>query len=276
MSKATSRKSIVPTAHFASLVYGPAGVPTGDPAEEYHEASRLYPHIAPPQLAMLLELEAGSGLVRTIARSSLTHAHRQGLELPAALPLLDSLGAAIARRCSRRAGYLRAIRLAELATVLSVSYAATVRPDRVSRRPVPSAGALYPLDLYAIVLAVDGVERGIYHYDPFRHRLEHLRPVDVADVKRAFVDAALPDTASAVLVVTSVFWRSRCKYGPRGYRFSLLEAGHLAQNAVLAASALDLSALPVGGFYDRRLDELVGADGLDQASVYALVLGAET
>jgi SagB-type dehydrogenase family enzyme len=70
-----------------------------------------------------------------------------------------------------------------------------------------------------------------------------------------------------------MFWRSRFKYGQRGYRFALLEAGHVVQNAVLAAAALGLAALPVGGFYDRRLDAVVGADGLDEASVYALTIG---
>jgi len=87
------------------------------------------------------------------------------------------------------------------------------------------------------------------------------------------VDPALVDGAAALLVVTAMFWRSRFKYGARGYRFALLESGHVVQNAVLAATALGLPALPLGGFYDRRIDELVGADGLDEATVYALLLG---
>jgi len=70
-----------------------------------------------------------------------------------------------------------------------------------------------------------------------------------------------------------MFWRSRFKYGLRGYRFALVEAGHVVQNVVLAAAALGLPALPVGGYYDCRLDALVGANGLDEASVYAVVLG---
>jgi SagB-type dehydrogenase family enzyme len=75
-------------------------------------------------------------------------------------------------------------------------------------------------------------------------------------------------------VLTAMFWRTRFKYGVRGYRFALLEAGHVGQNVTLAAAALRVAALPVGGFFDRRLDELVGADGLDEASVYAIVLGS--
>ena len=59
----------------------------------------------------------------------------------------------------------------------------------------------------------------------------------------------------------------------RGWSVAVLEAGHVAQNVVLAATVLGLTVLPLGGFYDRRLDALVGADGLAEASLYALVLG---
>ena len=76
--------------------------------------------------------------------------------------------------------------------------------------------------------------------------------------------------SAAVIVLTALFWRSRFKYGQRAYRFTLLEAGHAAQNLLLTAAALGLRAQPVGGFYDRRVDELVGADGLHEASLYLL------
>jgi SagB-type dehydrogenase family enzyme len=81
------------------------------------------------------------------------------------------------------------------------------------------------------------------------------------------------DEAAALLVVTAVFPRTQFKYGQRGYRFALLEAGHVVQNVLLAAADLGLPALPLGGFYDRRLDAIVGADGLDEASVYSVALG---
>ena len=80
-------------------------------------------------------------------------------------------------------------------------------------------------------------------------------------------------TALAYSVHTAVFVRSRFKYGQRGYRFVLLEAGHVAQNVALTAAALALPMLPYGGFYDLRLDELVGADGLDECTVHLLLVG---
>ena len=112
----------------------------------------------------------------------------------------------------------------------------------------------------------------VVHLQP-RHRLEALWPVAETDVAGALVDPSLAERSAVLLVVTAMVWRTRFKYGLRGYRFALLEAGHLVQNVVLAAAALDLPAVPLGGWYDRRLDALVGADGLDEASVYAVAVG---
>ena len=153
--------------------------------------------------------------------------------------------------------------------VLDTGYGAAA-----GRRSVPSGGALYPLELYVLALAVTDTESSVYHYDPFGHRLESIGPLDADVAGAALVDPGLAERAAAVLVLTGMFWRSRFKYGLRGYRFALLEAGHVAQNVVLAAAVLGLAVLPLGGFYDRRLDALVGADGLAEASLYALVLGA--
>ena len=71
------------------------------------------------------------------------------------------------------------------------------------------------------------------------------------------------------------FWRSRFKYGQRGYRFALLEAGHLAQNVLLAAEALDLGAAPIGGFYDRQLAEFLEIDGVNEGPLYVIPIGSK-
>jgi len=257
-----------PTADLASILYGPEGVPVDDPAELFHEASRLYPEVAPGRLAGLAELGRSRELRETVARASRTHDHRPGVDLPRValgrLPLREAL----ARRRSEAAAAARPLPLGSLAALLAAAYRSAA-----GRRPVPSGGALYPLELYVLALSVDGLEPGAYHYHPFRHRLERLGGADRRTAGAALVDPSLADRAAALLVVTAMFWRSRFKYGLRGYRFALLEAGHLVQNAVLAAVALAVPALPLGGFYDRRLDALVGADGLDEATVYALLLG---
>jgi SagB-type dehydrogenase family enzyme len=264
---------LAPTAEFASLVYGAGGV-GDDPAEACHEASRLYPRIAPGRLETLLLLARSRDLQQTTARASRTHDHRPGIDLDrGGLPdtpfraVLDRRRSASARRCAQ-------LRLRDLGALLEATYAAVLRePGVVARRPVPSGGALYPLEPYVIALGVQGLAPSSLHYNPFRHRLELLQSLEAPLVKETLVDPALVDGAAALIVITAMFWRARFKYGVRGYRFALLEAGHVVQNAVLAAAALELPALPLGGFYDRRLDALVGADGLDEATVYAVLLG---
>jgi SagB-type dehydrogenase family enzyme len=264
---------IVPTAEFASLVYGVRGVPVDDPAEAFHEASRLYPNVAPAQLATLLALARSPELQQTTARSSRARPHLPTIDLPrGALPrarLADLLG----RRRSALGERRTSLRLADLAAVLSASYAVRSRRAGESRRPVPSGGALYPLELYVVAMDVEGLEPSTLHYDPFRHRLERLGSVNPTNVREALVDPTLADRAATLVVITAMFWRSRFKYGLRGYRFALIEAGHVVQNALLTAAGLLLPALPLGGFYDRRLEELVGANGLDEAAVYAFLLG---
>jgi SagB-type dehydrogenase family enzyme len=261
----------VPTAEFASLVYGAGGVPVDDPAEAFHEASRLYPDVAPGRLAALIELTRSPELQQTVARSSRTHDQRPGVDLPPGPLGRARLDDVLARRRSRPAAEVASLPLERLAAVLAAAYR-----SEDARRPVPSGGALYPLELYVLALSVEGIDAATFHYNPFRHRLERLAPATRADVGAALVDPALAENAAALLVVTATFWRSRFKYGLRGYRFALLEAGHAVQNAVLAATALRVAALPLGGFYDRRVDALVGADGLDEATVYALLLGGCT
>lgn len=75
------------------------------------------------------------------------------------------------------------------------------------------------------------------------------------------------------MCITGMFWRTRFKYGVRGYRFVLLEAGHAMQNLCLAAAALDCPALPLGGFFDSEIDQVLGIDGLNEASLYLCGLG---
>lgn len=150
-----------------------------------------------------------------------------------------------------------------LATLLDAGYGVRRR----DRRTVPSGGALYPLEVYVL-------EHGVFRYDAELHALEEH---DGADPWSAFAAACpvpeVADGAAAVILVLAVFGRSRFKYGQRGYRFTLLEAGHVVQNIVLAAVALDVAALPLGGFYDARLDALVGADGVEESVPYGVVVG---
>jgi SagB-type dehydrogenase family enzyme len=186
------------------------------------------------------------------------------------------LGEALSGRRSSRVFATAALPLSALAALLRAGYGVTgaLRAGDAAQplRAAPSGGALYPLELTVAARRVDGLAPGLYHFDPLDDALEQLRtgavPIAAAT---PFADEA--GVAAAVIVVSAVFWRSRFKYGLRGYRFVLLEAGHVAQNVLLAAAALGLAALPLGGFYDRRVDELIEVDGVDESALYLICIG---
>jgi len=265
---------LIPTTEFASIIFGTDGVAPDDEAEAFHEASRLYPNVAPARLSTLVALGRSPELQQTIARASRTHDHRPGIDLPRRrLPrarfrdLLDD-------RTSAPPRVRRPLSLDQLAVVLAAGCGARTREDGVSRRPAPSGGALYPLELYAVPLAVPGLAPSVFHYNPYRHRLTPLRATCEEDVAACLVDPTIVERSAVLLLLTAMFWRTRFKYGLRGYRFALLEAGHVMHNVVLTTTALGLAAVPLGGWYDRRVDDLVGANGLDEAAVYLAAVGS--
>ena len=124
------------------------------------------------------------------------------------------------------------------------------------KRSAPSAGALYPMDLYALLGkgGVEGCKQGIYHYVPARH--EALL-VHEGDLRKAVARAALSQMwiaeAPLVLMITAEYERVAVKYGKRGIRYAMIEAGHIGQNIFLQAGALDLGAGIVGAFDDDTL-----------------------
>lgn len=255
-----------PTVQFASFVYAD-GVPLDDPAEHYHEATKLYPSFAGRQ-ARGIGLVDEPAIAQSMRRSSRRHRHRPRRLLPPFRPGFARLRDVLDARRSRRPAAGSQLDLPAVAVLLSAYEASGAH----GLRRTPSGGALYPLELYVLARRIDGLPVGVYHFDPFDRALELLAAGE-PHIDGAFVDPAVGEDAAAILVVTGVFWRSRCKYGLRGYRFALLEAGHLVQTMLLLAAEAEIDSLPLGGFYDAALDELVGADGVNESVVYAVAVG---
>jgi len=253
-----------------SELYGEGEPALDDPAELFHEASKLHPALAHRQGAGLARLAANAHLRTASAHAMRRNRRRPRHPLPQPQRPKCSLWHALDQRRSRRDFSGNALSLAHLATLLDAAYG--LRDG--ARRTVPSGGALYPFELYVGARAVGGVEPGVFRYDAELHALEEHELGDPWTV----LEAACPlpgllDGGAAVLLLLAIFGRTRFKYGLRGYRFALLEAGHVLQNAALAGVALDLPVLPLGGFYDAQIDALVGADGVEESVVYGAVLG---
>lgn len=256
-------------------VTGADSPPEPDVTEDYHEASRIYPGITDPQVVGAARLERSREMRITASRSVKRHPQRPFVSLPRSDLGSATLAHAVAARRSRRSFADRPLELGLLATLLDTGYGVTGTIEGTSQalRTVPSGGALYPLELYVVSHRVEGLELALYHYDPLRHGLELLAPLDTPVGSELSPYGAPLAGSAAVVAVTAMFWRSRFKYGPRAYRFALMEAGHVGQNVLLAAAALGLDALPVGGFYDRKVDALLGVDGIFEATLYLVPVG---
>ncbi|WP_104491084.1 SagB/ThcOx family dehydrogenase [Paracoccus denitrificans] len=182
-------------------------------------------------------------------------------------------------RRSTRAFLPEPLPLAALARLMRAGYGLT-GPEpfetggRFLRRSVPSAGGTYPLEIYALVARVEGLAPGIHHYDAQGDAMELLRPGPwQAEAEPMFYTWPFVAEAPVILCLAAIFSRTQKKYGPRGYRYVLLEAGHAAQNLCLAAAEQGLASLCMGGFRDSRLNALIGLSQPGEGVVYTLAFG---
>lgn len=142
------------------------------------------------------------------------------------------------------------------------------------RRAQPSGGGRFPIEVYPLVFRCTGVPSGVYHYNVRHHSLDALwqREFASADFDALFTYPWVRD-AAAVILMTAVFWRTTRKYGDRGYRYVLHEAGHIGQNLYLTAVALNLKCCALGGTRDEAIEELLDIDGVSESVVYAVAIG---
>lgn len=176
-----------------------------------------------------------------------------------------SLEEALARRHSVREFTRESLTDRELSQLLWAAQGVT---DAEGRRTAPSAGALYPLEVYVATAS------GFYHYEPHGHRM--ARTSD-RDLRRAIHRAALLQDpilqAPAVFVIAAVYERTSRKYGEaRTPRYVHIEAGHAAQNLLLEAVALGLGGVPVGAFNDGEVQKALSLPA-DHRPLYLIPVG---
>lgn len=258
-----------------------------DLAGRYHENTKYVRGLMAKPRRSVAEFESAA-MAYVQSAISPDYPDHELIELPAPDdPGAVTLGEAMAARRSATAFVERPVSRQAIGTLLGLACGITAtieidhegfdRPRSKPVRAYPSAGALYPIETYVVVQRASDLPPGRYYYVPERHGLRILdQDVSLEDLTdRAFLGAGGgdPSGASILIVLTATFWRALAKYGPRGYRYVLQESGHLAQNLLLTAAAIGLAALPVGGFYDGAVDELVGIDGANQATVYTVAIG---
>jgi SagB-type dehydrogenase family enzyme len=141
------------------------------------------------------------------------------------------------------------------------------------QRNVPTSGNLGSIEIYPVVMNVEGIEPGIYHFDTIHHHLACLRQGQFRTwLREKVLFQALLAEASVALILTTAFGRLHAKYGLRGYRLGLIDTGHVSENIYLAATGMGLQVCATAGFVDDELDSALGLDGLTSAATLVLLV----
>ncbi len=176
---------------------------------------------------------------------------------PAQLKGGGTLAAALQARRSVREYSKAPLTLAEVAQLAWAAQGITNKKRGL--RTAPSAGALYPLELYLIASRVKGLNPGLYYYRPAQRT---LALVSGQNPQRELAGAALNQKpllkAAAIFVIAGVKERTAYKYGKRAERYVYIEAGHAGQNLLLQATALGLGSVIIGAFHDGPVGSVLG------------------
>lgn len=175
------------------------------------------------------------------------------------------------RRRSRRSYTDEPVLLNDISHLCWVAQGIT--ESRGGFRAAPSAGALYPLEIFLVVGNSD-VEAGVYHYSCGEHVLERIKK---GDYRKQLCEASLGqewvENGALDIVITAVYERTTVKYGERGReRYVPMEAGHVAENIYLQAESLGLGTVSVGAFYDDHVREVISAPS-DYVPLYVMPIG---
>lgn len=151
------------------------------------------------------------------------------------------------------------------------------KEKKATLRPVPSGGARHAFETYVTVRNVQGLKAGLYHYLPLENAVEFLRemPNYEEEVTAAMDGQAFAAQAAALMIWSCVPYRSEWRYGLAAQRLMMMDVGHVGQNAYLSAEALGLATCCMAAFDQAECDKMLGLDGEEEFSLYAVPIGKE-
>jgi SagB-type dehydrogenase family enzyme len=240
-------------------------------ADNAHDLALLYHLNSEPWLNLAVFREPPGEIARRLVSGSAS--------VPLPPPLASPLGVLLGRRRSCRLYREVAMPIAALAAVLHSGYGTgpliqSADGRRVCARPAPSAGGYYPLGIFVVTTAVVGIPDGLHRYNPWQHQLHTLRTGPVrAEADGCLLAPQFVEGANVLLFIAAPLDPMLAKYGPRGYRYLILEAGHVAQSICLAAIEQQLAALCIGGFIDHAVDRFLGLKDMVETSLYCVGIG---
>ncbi|MFW6127149.1 MAG: SagB/ThcOx family dehydrogenase [Thermodesulfobacteriota bacterium] len=189
-------------------------------------------------------------------------------------PPAADLWQVLARRRSLRQYKDRALTPEELAALVWATQGVTLASRSYLLRTSPSAGALYPVETYLAIHRVEEMEPGIWHLNLPDFCLELLESLDSRQLLvQACLGQRFMGEAAVDFIWTGILNRAMWKYRERAIRYIFLDAGHICQNLMLAATALGLGCCPVGAFLDEEVERLVDVDGVEEVALYLASVG---
>ena len=145
--------------------------------------------------------------------------------------------------------------------------------EKSGKRTAPSAGALYPLEIYLLCGNVKNIAAGVYKYNPFKHHILKIKEGDKREeISYASLGQPWVKNASVNFIIAAVYERTTRKYGEKGIRYVHIEVGHAAQNLLLQATALRIGAVPVGAFDENEVRKVIGLKNNEQP-LYIISVG---
>lgn len=193
----------------------------------------------------------------------------------------DTFFKTIYNRKSIRSFYGEEISFEKFSKLISSSYGINGKfidyggDKKLLLRTVPSAGGLYPIEIYINIFNVENIPAGLYHYNPISLELELIKlGNNKEEIKRLYQGLEEVDKASAIIMMTGVFNRTVKKYGERGWRFLYLDAGHLGQNIYLTATRLGIGVFTLGGGFDSDINNFLEINENNEVYLYAAIIGS--
>jgi len=197
------------------------------------------------------------------------HIENEVIELPTPNLVGNmSLEETLSQRRSRRTFSNVSLSLVDLSQLL---WAAQGITSVSGKRTAPSAGALYPLEIYVVVGSVESLSQGVYHYDPEADSVTKILDGDMRqELLLAARDQSAVGSAAIDIVITAAYERTTQHYGDRGIRYVHLEAGHVAQNIYLQCESLGLNTVSMGSFNDQEVKNLLN---IEEDPLYIMPVG---
>lgn len=191
------------------------------------------------------------------------------------MPRQGGLFDTISARKSDRDFSGRVLEEGDISTVLKYACGIVSQREGEYHRAQASGGGRYPIEVYPLIFTgTERIQAGVYHYGVKNHVLDVLwhREFTKADIATLFT-YPWAQHASLALVFTGVFHRNQMKYGERGYRHVLIEAGAIIQNVYLVAAALGIKCCGIDGVNEVNLEKLLDVDGVAESAICSVVLG---